>query len=195
MAQNPPSQEGQLNDFAISYFNGSTLEQGFLCFYGGGGTYSAFSYFGTPTISISYIATFAMDCGVPALNQYDGTFQSQLEEKTFTYELIETGQGSELILTDQNGDRIFYTNAFLNTEDFNQATNGTLSPIPAQNFLTITGDKIDRISNYQIVDLQGKILSQDSFTNTLSVNTLSQGLYFLVLNTGEQRLVKRFIKN
>jgi len=197
VAQNPPpAQQGQENDFIISSFAQETiLDQGYRCFAGGSGAFSAFNFFGINTISVDFLAQLTLDCSIPILNEYDQAFTIQLEGKTHTYEIIEAGQGRELILTDQNGDRIFYTNAFLNTEDFNQVTDVNLSPNPAQDFLTITGDTIDRISNYQIVDLQGKILRQDSFANTISVNTLSQGLYFLVLNAGEQRLVKRFIKN
>ena len=86
------------------------------------------------------------------LGQYDGIFLSLLEGRIFSYEIIEEGQGRRLILTDQNADRVFYTNQFLNTENVN----------PSRDFITITGDIIDSVSNYQIIDLQGKILYQDN---------------------------------
>ena len=135
-------------------------------------------YFATPTLSVSYLATLAMDCGVTALSQYDATFQSQLKAKTIGYKIIENGQGRELILTDMDGDRILYIYAFLNTQDFNQGTNIELSPNPANDFLIVTRDNIGGKSDYKIVDLTGKIVRQDSFANTIYVNTLSQGLYF-----------------
>ena len=119
------------------------------------------------------------------LGQYDGIFLSLLEGRIFSYEIIEEGQGRRLILTDQNGGRVFYTNQFLNTENVN----------PSRDLITITGDIIDSVSNYQIIDLQGKILCQDNFTSTISINTLPQGMYFLVLNNNNNKLVKRFIKN
>ena len=86
------------------------------------------------------------------LGQYDGIFLSLLEGRIFSYEIIEEGQGRRLILTDQNGGRVFYTNQFLNTENVN----------PSRDLITITGDIIDSVSNYQIIDLQGKILFQDN---------------------------------
>jgi hypothetical protein len=142
VAQNYPApQDGQLNEYTISYFGSDTgIQQGYLCFYGGGGLYSAFNYFGTPTISISYLAQLAMDCEVGILNNYDFAFTTQLEGKTHTYEIVEEGQGRRLILTDENGDRIFYTNEFLNTEEFNTSLTVHLSPNPTQNNLQITGE-------------------------------------------------------
>lgn len=136
-----------------------------------------------------------MSCGVPILNEYDLAFTTQLQEKTHTYELIENGQGRELILTDQNGDRIFYTNQFLNTEDFDAALTFKITPNPAQNFIAITGEEVNRLTDYKILDLQGKVHCQDTFKTTLDIIPLAQGLYFLILAQDQKSIVKRFIKN
>ncbi|WP_299675939.1 T9SS type A sorting domain-containing protein [uncultured Dokdonia sp.] len=195
VAQNyPTQQDGQLNDYSISYFEtGAELNQGYICFYGGGGTYSAFNYFGTQTISISYLAQLAMDCGVEILNNYDGAFTTQLEGKTHTYEIIEEGQGRRLILTDTNGDRIFYTNAFLGTEEFTQVA-VELFPNPSSDKLTITGEEIDRIQSYQIIDIQGRVVSKNTFTITIDVESLATGMYFLKLQGIQTETTHRFIK-
>ncbi len=197
IAQNYPApQDGQLNDYTISYFGtDSVIDQGFLCFYGGTGNYSAYDYFGTPTISIDFLATFAEDCGIEVLNNYDGTFTAQLEGKTHTYEIIEEGQGRRLILTDENGDRIFYTNEFLNTEEFNTSLIVQVSPNPTQDIMTITGEYVDRIQSYQIIDMKGSIIVSDIFNSVIDVKNLPKGLYFIKLQGNQTETVRRFIKN
>lgn len=196
VAQNYPAQQTeQLNNNIISFFDTEAeLGQGYICFYGGAGVYSAFNYFGTPTISISFLAQLAMDCGVETLNNYDSAFTTQLEGKTHTYEIIEEGQGRHLILTDTNGDRIFYTNAFLNTEEFGQDISIQLFPNPSQDKITITSDHIDRIQSYQIIDIQGRIITQNTFETTIDVENLATGMYFLKLQGIQIETTRRFIK-
>ena len=197
VAQNYPTpQDGQLNNYTISYFGSDTgIQQGYLCFYGGGGLYSAFNYFGTPTISISYLAQLAMDCEIGILNNYDFAFTTQLEGKTHTYEIVEEGQGRRLILTDENGDRIFYTNEFLNTEEFNTSLTVHLSPNPTQNNLQITGEYTESIQSYQIIDMKGSVITSDIFSAVIDVKNLSKGLYFIKLQGNQTETVRRFIKN
>ncbi len=191
----PPIQEGQLNTNSISFFDTqSGFQQQYLCFFGGAGSFSPYNYFGTPTVSIGFLAQLALDCDVQILNDYDFAFTGQLEGKTHTYEIIEEGQGRRLILTDENGDRIFYTNAFLGIEAINQLLNITIHPNPTSDFLTIDSDQMLQIKSYTIIDLQGKIQQQDSFQSTIDVNYLSQGLYFLVLKGDQNQVVRRFIK-
>lgn len=196
IAQNYPAQQsGQLNDYTISYFGtGAGLSQEYLCYYGGGGTYSAFNYFGTPTISISYLAQLAMDCDVQILNAYDAAFTTQLEGKTHTYEIIEEGQGRRLILTDTNGDRIFYTNEFLNTEEFDQEVSVKLFPNPTSDKLIITGEHIENIQSYQVIDIHGSIVIQNTFDTIIDVESLATGMYFLKLQGIQSETTRRFIK-
>lgn len=63
------------------------------------------------------------------------------------------------------------------------------------NFPEINQEKI----NILIVDIQGKIyISNDmtSMNNTsINVSELSKGLYFCIINTNNNRIVKKFIKN
>ncbi|WP_299764118.1 T9SS type A sorting domain-containing protein [uncultured Dokdonia sp.] len=195
IAQNyPPQQAEQLNDFTISHFDeGEGLIQDYICFYGGAGAYSAFDYFGTPTISISYLGQLAMDCGVESLNAFDSAFTTQLENKTFSYEIIEEGQGRRLILTDANGDRIFYNNAFLSTEEFDQVFI-ELFPNPSSDKLTITGEHIERIQSYQIMTMTGSVVSQNTFNTTIDVESLATGMYFLKLQGIQTETIHRFIK-
>ncbi len=197
IAQNYPAQQsGQLNNYSISYFGTEGgLDQEYLCLYGGGGTYSAFDYFGTLTISIGGFSLLAMDCGIENINNYDYAFTTQLEGKTHTYEIIEEGQGRRLILTDENGDRIFYTNGFLNTEEFNQNISVHLFPNPTQDNITITGEYVDSIQSYQIIDIKGSIITSDTFDSVIDVKTLPKGLYFIKLQGNQTETVRRFIKN
>ncbi|MFT5890750.1 MAG: heat shock protein HslJ [Dokdonia sp.] len=171
VAQNyPTQQEGQLNNYSISYFGSEAgLSQEYLCFYGGGGVYSVFDYFGTPTISIGGFALLAMDCGIENINNYDSAFTTQLENKTHTYEIVEEGQGRRLVLTDLNGDRVFYTNDFLSTEEFNTSLTVHLSPNPTQNNIEITGEYTDSIQSYQIIDMKGSVIISDIFSEVIDV--------------------------
>ncbi|GGG16034.1 hypothetical protein GCM10011344_15710 [Dokdonia pacifica] len=196
VAQNYPAQQnGQLNNYTISYFDeGAGIGQEYICFYGGGGAYSAFNYFGTPTISISGLALLAMDCGIEDLNAFDDAFTTQLENKTFTYEIIEEGQGRRLILTDANGDRIFYTNGFLSVEEFNQDISIALFPNPSSDKITITGAPINRIQSYQIIDIQGRVVSKNTFHTIIDVESLATGMYFLKLQGIQTETIHRFIK-
>ena len=196
VAQNyPTEQTGQLNDYTISHFGTEAgLIQEYLCFYGGAGAYSAFNYYGTPTISISYLAQLAMDCDVHTLNAYDAAFTTQLEGKTHTYEIIEEGQGRRLILTDTNGDRIFYTNAFLNTEEFDQNISIQLFPNPTADKLTITGEHIENIQSYQIINISGSVVLQNNFDPIINVESLATGMYFLKLQGIQSETTRRFIK-
>lgn len=197
IAQNyPDQQDGQLNDYSISYFGAeANIDQEYLCFYGGGGVYTAYDYFGTPTISISPFAFLAMDCEVEILNDYDFAFTTQLENKTHSYEIIEEGQGRRLILTDANGDRIFYTNAFLNTEEFGNSLMVQLFPNPAQSTITISGENRETIQSYQILDTKGSIIVSDIFSAVIDVELLSKGLYFIILQGNQTKTIRRFIKN
>ncbi|MEP0263011.1 T9SS type A sorting domain-containing protein [Dokdonia sp.] len=196
VAQNPPTnQENQLNDFTISLFNDSNeVQQDFVCLFGGNGVFSTFNYFGVPTISIGFLATLADECINTILADYDYLFLMQLEGKTHTYEIIEEGQGRHLILTDINGDRIFYTNAFLNTEEFGQDISIQLFPNPSLDKITITGDHINRIQSYQIIDIQGRIISQNIFDTIIDVESLATGMYFLKLQGIQTETTRRFIK-
>lgn len=197
IAQNyPTQQDGQLNNYTISYFGTDTgIEQQYLCYYGGGGVYSAFNYFGTPTISIGGFSLLAMDCGIEILNDYDWAFTNQLANKTHTYEIIEEGEGRRLILTDANGDRIFYTNAILGIEDTTQDITIKLFPNPSQDKITLTGDHISDIQSYQIIDMKGSVIKSDIFSAVINVKNLSKGLYFIKLQGGQTKTVRRFIKN
>lgn len=197
MAQNPPTgQDNQLNNFTTSHFeDNNELMQQFVCLFDGEGVFSTFNYFGATTISISFLATLADECLNTVLADYDNDFLMQFEGKTHTYEIIEEGQGRRLVLTDENGDRIFFINAFLGTEDINQVSDITISPNPTSDFLKIESNQITSIKSYTIIDLQGKIQQQDTFQSTIDVNSLSQGLYFLVLKGNQNQIVQRFIKS
>jgi hypothetical protein len=71
-----------------------------------------------------------------------------------------------------------------------------ISPNPASLYISITGDQINSF-NYLILDMNGRIISSEiAVTNkTIDISRLSNGLYFLEITEGSQRIIKKFIKN
>ncbi|QXP78915.1 MULTISPECIES: T9SS type A sorting domain-containing protein [Winogradskyella] len=71
-----------------------------------------------------------------------------------------------------------------------------LFPNPANNKLEIKSNQIiDRLS---IVDVNGRVLSDINILNidySLDVTTLVKGVYFLEIQSGESKSIKKFIKN
>ena len=68
-----------------------------------------------------------------------------------------------------------------------------LYPNPADNHINITG--FDELSEYQIIDLTGKILQFGSIRdNSLDVSHLPSGVYFLNIRTQNENLIKSFVK-
>ena len=67
-------------------------------------------------------------------------------------------------------------------------------PNPVDNQLYI---EITNPSNYQLINLQGQLQLQGNITNNdkIDVSTLPQGVYLLMLSDGNQRMVKKIIKN
>ena len=71
----------------------------------------------------------------------------------------------------------------------------TLYPNPAQKYLQINSDSDNPIDQITISDLSGKIiLVQTQNTNTLNIEPLSNGMYFLEILSGDKKVTKKFIK-
>ena len=71
----------------------------------------------------------------------------------------------------------------------------TLYPNPAQKTLQLQSNSDSAIDQITITDLSGKvILVQTQNTTVVNVEQLSNGLYFLEIQSGEQKITKKFIK-
>jgi hypothetical protein len=78
----------------------------------------------------------------------------------------------------------------------------SLFPNPTKSRVTITGLKNLSETNISIIDIMGRILSNNVTVNEISANTisldmsqLSSGTYFIEIKSKENRTVKKLIKN
>lgn len=114
----PPYEEVREGLHIISYFdNLGELGQGLICEAGGFANFSTYQDGTNQIINISSMGLLALNCGPSLALDFDSAFINQIQSKIHTYEVIEEGQGRRLTLTDDNGDQIFYTNAFLAPKD------------------------------------------------------------------------------
>ncbi|WP_162495543.1 zinc-dependent metalloprotease [Confluentibacter flavum] len=68
-------------------------------------------------------------------------------------------------------------------------------PNPVSNGTLNIHSAIDSATDYQISNFYGQVLSQGQLTNKqIDVNNLSSGTYLLILNNGNSRVVKKFVK-
>lgn len=85
---------------------------------------------------------------------------------------------------------------YSNTASLDEANFENLSvyPNPTNNILSIQGLNSD--AKYQIQDLSGKIFrSWNDYINEINVGDLSNGVYFLEIESEGQKTMKRFVKN
>lgn len=185
----------QYQQFSISEFLSSgDLLQSFTCQEDSQTEFTSYSYYGQGYVSVAIFYLLASDCGPVSSRQFDYSFVEQLEVKTHTYEIIEEGQGRRLILTDENGNRIFYTNAFLSTEDIGASPAITISPNPAADVLFINSTVPLEPLKMMIFNLQGQRVVETDFKSQIDVSDLAQGLYFIKFKGETQESVHRFIK-
>lgn len=77
----------------------------------------------------------------------------------------------------------------------------SFSNFEARIFPTIANDVLHILSNvtggFKIVDMTGKVLLSNHFNSntTLNVSALQNGIYIIVIESGKQRISRRFIKN
>lgn len=84
-------------------------------------------------------------------------------------------------------------------DNFDLTSDIRLYPNPANNQLTLASPSVSVLNNIELFDLQGKSLGLGSFKtgNKLIFDTsgLTNGLYFIRLNTDEKSIIKKFIIN
>lgn len=71
----------------------------------------------------------------------------------------------------------------------------TISPNPVKTLLTIQIENFCIIDKILITELNGKIIfTQTQNSNTINVENLTKGLYFLEIYSGNQKMISKFIK-
>jgi hypothetical protein len=98
----------------------------------------------------------------------------------------------------------YYDSAFLNITVSNinnvEAYSGkqlSLHPNPATTHLTLTILPPTQATTATITDINGRLLRTEALlnaTNTLSITELPAGLYFITVQSTEQKWVRRFVK-
>ena len=85
------------------------------------------------------------------------------------------------------------SNCALYQENFNEFSNFTYSN-PSNNFIIInTTSPIDKVEIYNLIG--NKIISQATNTNLVEVATLSEGVYLMVVYSGNKKGIKKVIRN
>lgn len=86
----------------------------------------------------------------------------------------------------------------LATKDF-LSNKFSVTPNPANDYITISNSENIKVSNIKITDLNGRVVKQNNFDNVsninLNVSDLSSGVYMMNINTNEGSTVKKIIKN
>jgi nitroimidazol reductase NimA-like FMN-containing flavoprotein (pyridoxamine 5'-phosphate oxidase superfamily) len=73
----------------------------------------------------------------------------------------------------------------------------SISPNPANSNLLINDNSWNSTTKWCIITLTGQVLFQNNLsqpTHTIDISSLSNGLYFLQLTNGNQRVIRRFVK-
>lgn len=145
---------------------------------------------GTDTIDIEYFG----EVTVPA-----GTFQNVYTsvDRSDTLSRIFFAPDVGYIRQDSEGETILVLESYsfggvvTSTKEIS-GSSIKLFPNPTSNSLSITSGK--PISNYQIWDLTGKLVSSGIYENSIDVSALTQGTYMITLKSSNETSTKRFVK-
>ncbi len=105
-------------------------------------------------------------------------------ETSFLLPSITSTDYGDIIITNSNGTGI--------AEVENASVR--IYPNPVKDFLQIENDK-SKINQIEVLDLSGKIIYQfNNLTDHIDVSTLSQGIYFVKVETEKGIVTKKFVK-
>ena len=110
----------------------------------------------------------------------------------YTRSPVLCGSGGYVIRADDYG--IFVSSA-LGLTDFSNSKL-KMYPNPVQGYLSISLPNNGAIKGYEVYDISGeKVMFNSKFTNNkINVSSLSNGFYFLKVDTGTVELISKFIK-
>lgn len=99
---------------------------------------------------------------------------------------INSGQGIGFKL-------IYYRNSkiLLDTEDFSNQMAVDFYPIPADYQINVVTNQ--KFESYEIYDINGKLIQKDSFSTSLNIESINQGIYFIKLNDFDGDFFKKKI--
>ena len=88
----------------------------------------------------------------------------------------------------------------LGSSDFNLAgTKFSLSPNPANDFISVTNSDNILVSGISITDLNGRVVKQNSYSNVsniqVNVSDLASGIYMMNITSDKGSVTKKIIKN
>ena len=88
----------------------------------------------------------------------------------------------------------FNTGIILSNTSFSNAEKITIVPNPTSNYLNIDSEK--EIKSINVIDVAGRVTSIKNFTNNkIDVSNLSNGIYFIEVQTNDGAFKSKFIKN
>jgi hypothetical protein len=90
---------------------------------------------------------------------------------------------------------VYKSDVLLHTKDIQNPIEFTLFPNPARDYIHIHNNSPNNISEYHITirDISGRLLVHQSFTEDLTINNLTNGIYILQVSNGIFYCSKKFI--
>ena len=191
----PPQDDLQYEDFTITTFDTQgDIQQQLTCWNPTSSTFEVIDNEENLQIQVGGLSVMTPNCGASAPFNFDNLFIGQFSNHTHSVEIVEEGQGRRLILTDENGNRIFYTNAFLNIKDIDAKSAIAIYPNPADETLFISTTAPSELLKIEVYNLQGQRVLQSDFRSQIDISDLAQGLYLIKFNGETQESVHQFIK-
>ncbi|MEY8848933.1 T9SS type A sorting domain-containing protein [Psychroserpens sp. XS_ASV72] len=115
----------------------------------------------------------------------------------FSFEIIGTGNDAILIITNlSNGNQVILGRQVLSVENVAfEDSSIKLKSNPVQNSLNLVVNQQQPDLNYQIYSLDGKLVKENQLSSeTIDVENLSSGLYFIRLSNNNYQQTIKFIK-
>ncbi len=119
---------------------------------------------------------------------------------TTTVAPIVTNTSAATILIDNFVTRASATDTLLETDSFNLAASKfSVSPNPANDFITVTNSDNILVSGISITDLNGRVVKQNNYTNVsdiqVNVSDLASGMYMMNISSDKGYVTKKIVKN
>ena len=104
------------------------------------------------------------------------------------------------ILIDNFVTRFSATDTLLQNDTFDVATtNFSVSPNPANDFVTISNSENISVNSISMTDLNGRVVKQNSYSNVsevqVNISDLASGVYMMNIKSDKGSVTKKIIKN
>lgn len=145
--------------------------------------------------TIGSIGNIDTDSVLESARKFDLFFYSSA---IFNYEIIEKNldQPKELIITATNGDLLIYRLETLSTINDDLNISFSLYPNPVKEELFISNTHSYKAFNIEVYDILGKLKISEKRTESINVENLSRGVYFLLIkdhfgNSTQKKFIKQ----